>query len=51
MTIKKYLISKGVSAQRLIATGARLRTVSDDPEGRYEDNRVMIGLKAKSRDK
>ncbi|MBO7568216.1 MAG: PorP/SprF family type IX secretion system membrane protein [Bacteroidales bacterium] len=51
MTIKKYLISKGVPAQRLIATGARLRTVSDDPDGRYEDNRVMIGLEAKPRDK
>jgi outer membrane protein OmpA-like peptidoglycan-associated protein len=51
MTIKKYLISKGVPAQRIIATGARLRTISDDPDGRYEDNRVMIGLEAKPRDK
>ena len=51
MTIKKYLISKGVPAQRIIATGARLRTISDDPDGRYEDNRVMVGLEAKQRDK
>lgn len=51
MAIKKYLISKGVPANRLIATGTRLRTVSDTPDGRYEDNRVMVGLEAKQRDK
>ncbi len=51
MAIKKYLISKGVPANRLIATGARLRTISDAPDGRYEDNRVMVGLEAKQRDK
>ncbi|MBR3714155.1 MAG: PorP/SprF family type IX secretion system membrane protein [Bacteroidales bacterium] len=51
MAIKKYLISKGVPANRLIATGARLRTISEAPDGRYEDNRVMVGLEAKQRDK
>ncbi|MBQ5576886.1 MAG: OmpA family protein, partial [Bacteroidales bacterium] len=51
MAIKKYLISKGVPANRIIATGARLRTISEAPDGRYEDNRVMVGLEAKQRDK
>jgi|GEM_PF-3566539 len=51
MAIKKYLISKGVPANRLIATGSRHRTVSTAPDGRYDDNKVMVGFEAKQRDK
>lgn len=51
MAIKKYLISKGVPANRLIATGMRLRNIAEDPDGRYEDNRIMVGLEVKQRDK
>ncbi len=51
MAIKKYLISKGVPGNRIIATGSRLKNVSEDPYGRYEDSRIMIGLEVKERDK
>lgn len=51
MAIKKYLMSKGVPGHRLIATGMRLKNVAEDPDGRYEDSRIMVGLEAKQRDK
>ena len=51
MAIKKYLMSKGVPGHRIIATGSRLRNVSETPDGRYEDSRIMVGLEVKQRDK
>jgi type IX secretion system PorP/SprF family membrane protein len=51
MAIKKYLMSKGVPGHRLIATGTRLKNVAEDPDGRYEDSRIMVGLEVKERDK
>ena len=44
--IKNYLVSKGVDAQRIIATSMRLKNIGEAADGRYEDDRIMVGLEA-----